>query len=142
MTARSAEIAARTGLVLEVVVVGLLIVPETGAVGPALAAGVLGIYTAALAVGMANGRRVACRCFGNDGEMMGLLHLLRNGMLTLAAGAGVLVGTDAELPASSRDAVMIGAGLVAGWLCTRWDDMGFLLSAAFRDPLPGARASR
>lgn len=142
MTARSAVTAARITLALETVVVFLLVVPETATIGLALAATVLAMFTAALAIGIANGRRVACRCFGNDGEMVGRAHLLRNGVLMLAAGAGMLAATDASPPASSRDIVLIGAGLVAGWLCTRWDDMGFLLSATFRDTSLSPRAAR
>jgi hypothetical protein len=93
-------------------------------------------------VGIANGQRVACQCFGNDGETIGLGHLLRNGLLALAAAVGTLVETDHELPKSGRDFVVVAAGLVAGWLCTRWDDVSFLLSAVFGDTVLSPRASR
>lgn len=137
-----AQTAAGACLALEIVVVGLVAVPATGMIGLALAATLLAGYTAVLALGLAHGRRVACQCFGADGDVIRLTHLVRNCLLTLLAGAGVLVSTDPRFFASSRDLVALTAGLVAGWLGTRWDDLVYLLSGLVRSNAPPSAPPR
>ena len=139
---RFARIAARAGLALEALVVGLVAVPATGTIGLALAASLLAGYTAVLAAGLARGRRVACQCFGTDGDVIRMKHIVRNGLLTLLAGGGAVISTDSRSFASSRDLIALAAGLVVGWLATRWDDLAYLLSGVLSRNAPSTAPPR
>lgn len=101
-----------------------------------------GSLSAALFVGFAAGivhalgrpEPVRCRCFGAAGAVLGRGHVARN--LALAALAG-LVAARGRAPASlvtAEAALATLAGLGAGLLITRWDDLAFLFSAASAQP--------
>jgi len=97
---------------LEVVLVTSLLVPALAAYGGGLALALLGLYSSAIAVNLARGRRdVDCGCLGpgHRQPLSGAL-LVRNGALALAA-------LGAAAPVSARsvgwlDVVTIAAGTV------------------------------
>ncbi|WP_371877595.1 MauE/DoxX family redox-associated membrane protein [Pyxidicoccus parkwayensis] len=107
--------------------------------GYVLALALLAGFTLGIAWVMHRGEKVACKCFGASNTPVGAAHLVRNGLLLtitvvgavshpsgsggLAVGMGVIAGT---------------AGVLAGLLVTRWDDLVFLL----RGPQPLAASSR
>jgi hypothetical protein len=89
----------------------LLLSPAARPWGFAAAAALLALYSAAIAVNLARGRRdIDCGCFGpalRTGLSGGLLA--RNALLLAAAGAGL--APVAARPLGPLDAVTIGAGL-------------------------------
>jgi hypothetical protein len=139
---RLAVVATGLALALEIAAACLLVAPATATLGLALALVLLASYTAFLAVGISGGRRVVCQCFGTDGEVVGLAHLLRNALLALFAVAGLVASTGADSYASARDVVMIAAGAGAGWLFTRWDDVVYLVGGAVARSVEHPRGSR
>ncbi|MEU9497949.1 MauE/DoxX family redox-associated membrane protein [Streptomyces sp. NPDC048196] len=120
----------------EVVVLLLLLASPlaapAGPVGFLLAAGLLLAFTAGAALMVARGVRAVCRCFGASGTPMGRLHVLRNGVLTLIAAAGVLGSSGIQAVAPAYGAVAVAGGAVVGALVTRLED----LAALFRPSLP------
>ncbi|MQY08404.1 MauE/DoxX family redox-associated membrane protein [Actinomadura macrotermitis] len=71
----------------------LLCLPS--AAGPVAAAALLSVLSAGIAVSLARGDRVPCRCFGASEAPLGAAHLIRNGLLLAAAvtaTAGRLAG--------------------------------------------------
>ncbi len=75
---------------------GLVIPRATAVAGAILAVALLGLFTGAIAVSMARGRRPACRCFGQvSASPVGGRTLARNGALTVIA-VGVLAAELAE----------------------------------------------
>lgn len=115
----------------ELVTAGLLVARTTAVAGAILAVALLGLFTCAIAVSMARGRRPACRCFGQlSASPVGARTLARNAALMVVA-AGVLA---AELAApapepvhatlhASTTAVLVGVIVLAvmalagaGWL--------------------------
>lgn len=125
---RFAVRAAQVGLALELIAVGLLGASATAKAGLILAGLIIVGYTATLAIGVVGGRRIMCNCFGTDGEAAGFPHLLRNTLLVILAGVGTTMPTATGYDEES--VVGIAAGVVVGWLLTRWDDLVFLGSGA------------
>jgi thiol-disulfide isomerase/thioredoxin len=86
----------------ELVTAGLLVARTTAVAGAILAVTLLGLFTGAIAVSIARGRRPACRCFGQlSASPVGGRTLVRNVAL-MAVAAGVLA---AELAAPAPDPV-------------------------------------
>jgi Methylamine utilisation protein MauE len=116
----------------EALVVGLL----AAAPAPAflLAAALLLGFSAGIASALRSGRTVSCRCFGRGAAAIGPAHLVRNGLLLLAAGLGLaaVLAEPGGRPATPVAAASILAGLVLGGLAARWDDLVFILRGAPR----------
>lgn len=106
----------------------LLILLHSSDAGFVVALGVLSVFSAVVGVAVVRGRRVRCRCFGEDGTVVGLGHLARNATLMVVALLGLVVGSQ-DLPAAHADGAVlaVGCGILAGLVLTRWDDLLFLV---------------
>lgn len=88
--------------VVELATAGLLVPRATAVVGAAAATALLSVFTIAIAVSLARGRRPACRCFGQlSAAPVGARTLIRNAALLVVSG-GVLA---AELSRPAADPV-------------------------------------
>lgn len=96
--------------------------------GYLIAAVLLAGFAAGIVAVLARGATVHCRCFGASDTPIGAAHLARNGFLlaVAAAGEGARV---LELGGSPPDALVVAAlaGMLAGLLAARLDDLLFLL---------------
>lgn len=102
----------------------------------AAAAALLLAFTVAIAMMLRRGEREGCRCFGAKATPLGPAHLIRNALLLAVALAGLLAVGDLEASIEPAGAVLAcAAGLVAGLLVTRFDD----LTDLFRTPETSAR---
>lgn len=83
---------ARAVVAAELAVVCLLAIPETVAAdfGFGLAAGLLVVFSAAIAASLRRGEREPCRCFGPSDAPLGWRHVLRNAILAGVALLGLL----------------------------------------------------
>lgn len=118
---------ARAVVTAELLVVGLLAVPQTvaAASGFALAGLLLVVFSAAIVRSLGRGDTTPCRCFGATSTPLGARHVARNAFLAAAA----LLGSIGGLAASSRAgraglaglAISVVIGLVLGWLVTQFD---------------------
>lgn len=90
-----------------------LVLPGTGAAPAAGAAGLLGLYTAAIASRLAHGHRdLACGCGGPlDRGRLGPELVVRNALLVAAAGAAALPAT--ARPWTALDVFTVAAGIAA-----------------------------
>jgi len=111
--------------------------PLLAAAGFALAAGLLGVFTAGLGLAVSRGVRTPCRCFGASAAPLGLPQIVRNALLTVTAAAGLVAvlaagsaGTGQMHPAT---VAMAGAvGLVLAVLAISFDDLVDLFRPAVR----------
>lgn len=132
---------ALTGPVAAVVVAAetaipvLLLAPGTPAAGFVVAVLLLGAFSAGIARVLATGTTASCRCFGVSAAPFGRHHLYRNGVLAVAAAAGLVA---AVLPSgvgaagSAGDAIAAGVAAVAALVVIMLDEIVGL----FRAPLP------
>lgn len=113
-------------------------------IGGSLSAALFVGFAAGIAQALGRSEPVRCRCFGAAGAVLGRGHVARN--LALAALAGVVAarGTAPARLDAAEAALATLAGLGAGLLITRWDDLAFLFSAASARPTrrAGERTSR
>jgi len=80
----------------------------------ALAAGGLAVFTALIAKSLASGHRIACACFGSDGEPLSGRTLARTGGLLALAVAAVVVGSRGNNGLSTgQQAVGLCVGILA-----------------------------
>jgi len=117
--------------------VALVVVPSAGG---ALAAVLLAGFTLGIAHVVHHGQTVRCRCFGAGGATVGRGHVIRNAVLAGLAGAVFVLEPSLPLPFAVRPDVIIAAlaGVGAGALITRWDDLVFLFSTASLAPVRSA----
>ncbi|MET8911333.1 MauE/DoxX family redox-associated membrane protein [Micromonospora sp. NPDC004551] len=115
---------ARLAVAAEAAVVLLLALPGTVPAGLLLAAGLLGVLTAAIARALRRGARPACRCFGAGDAPIGARHVARNLALVAAALLGLLAGTVGG-PAPGPGGLLLAAGLALplAALVVRLDDL-------------------
>jgi hypothetical protein len=99
-----------------------------GAPGYALAAVLLLVFTLAIAGTVRRRTRVRCHCFGSDGAVLGIPHLIRNGLLLLVAVAGALASGIAAAPPIAL--VALTAGGLLGLAVARWEDLMFVFGRA------------
>jgi hypothetical protein len=113
----------------------LVIAPRLGGV---LAAGLLAGFALGIIHVLRSGAAVRCRCFGAGGVPVGRANVIRN--IALAALAiAVAIGAPARPFLVQPDTILAAlAGLGAGALIARWDDLVFLFSTA---SLGGSRRS-
>jgi hypothetical protein len=100
----------------------------TAALG--LAAALLAAFGAGIAGVLRAGRTVRCRCFGAMGAAFGRNHLVRNGILLVAAVCGLV--TAGYAPFDGATAVAAAAGAACGLTAAYWDELVFLFSAPAR----------
>ncbi|NEA35962.1 hypothetical protein G3I17_30575 [Streptomyces sp. SID13031] len=137
--------AARAVVVSELALTVLLLISAAAVVNAALvpvaviahagAAAVLLAFTVAIVLTLRRGGRQPCRCFGAKATPLGPAHIVRNVLLLVVAfgGLATLSGSHSIEPAGAALAGV--AGLVAGLLVTRFDD----LTDLFRTPEISAR---
>ncbi|HEX4814545.1 MAG TPA: MauE/DoxX family redox-associated membrane protein [Nonomuraea sp.] len=113
----------------EVAIVVLLAVPGGASAGFVLAAGLLAVFSAALAYAVRGGSTEPCRCFGREEEPIGARHLGRNAVLLAAAVSGAtLAPAAAGTPVQLAGAVVcLTAALVAAGAVVLLDDLLYLL---------------
>lgn len=111
-------------IVVELVLVALLVVPSSSALGLGAALGVLAVFTVTT---VRSGNARACHCFGSAGQGTTGSFVARNALLMAMAVIG-LVGaiSAAGAPASAGTVAAVGIGALAGALVTRWDDLSAL----------------
>jgi len=117
--------------------VALVLAP---AAGGALAAALLAGFALGIAHVVRRGQIVRCRCFGAGGATVGRAHLIRNAVLAAVAAAVAILEPSQPLAFAVRPDVIIAAlaGIGAGLLITRWDDLVFLFSTASLAPVRSA----
>lgn len=92
------------------------------------AAALLAVLTAGVAVEVRNGTGARCACFGTAARPLGPRHLVRNGLLLALAAAGIVAA--AAGPAGAEGLPALGAGVLAGVLVARLDDLLDLFTPA------------
>lgn len=117
--------AAQASVATEALITGLMLVPVrlAGAVGFLLSAGLLVVFTAAIAQSLRQGNRAPCRCFGASSTPLGLRHIVRNAALVAVSLLGLsvaLAGGPVDLAAGLVAGV---AGLFLGVVVMRLDDI-------------------
>ena len=108
----------------EAVAVAMLVVPPIRSAGFAVAAALLAVLTIGVAVVLARGTAVPCRCFGASTAPLSRRHLLRNVALVVVALTGLLTPPHDLPPAGSVIALLTGA--LAGLLVTEIDHLAAL----------------
>lgn len=108
----------------EFAIVVLLVVPATQPSGFCLAAALLAAFCVAIACAIRRGVRTACHCFGGSAAPVGRAHLVRNGLLLVAAVAGWGLGP-AGVAHLEPVGVVVGAasGIVVAAMLVRLDDL-------------------
>ncbi len=99
----------------EAVAVVLLVLPPTATIGCLLALVLLTAFTTGIVIVLRRGTQASCLCFGTTERPYGVRHLVRNGLLIVAAAAGVatsgpatdLLGTLIAIVAGAVAAVML-----------------------------------
>lgn len=109
----------------EVGILTALAMPDEEGIGFGLAMGVLVAFSALLAAAIAHRRTVRCRCFGADGSIVGVRHLVRNVVLISVGCVGLSVGATEPRRAGGA-ALALATGVIAGLVLTRWDDLAYL----------------
>jgi len=133
--------AARLSVTVEALIAVLLLVPIrwTGAAGFLLGAGLLAVFTVAVALSLRRGNRAPCRCFGASTAPLGVRHVVRNLTLIVAALLG-LAATLSEGPLDVAPSLVAGImGLFLGLLATIFDDLVDLLRPLRDDQAPTRR---
>lgn len=130
--------AATATLAAEVVLTVLLLISVVAAFTTALApvaviayagaAALLLAFTVAIVLTLRRGSRKPCRCFGAKATPLGPAHVVRNVLLLAVALAGLVALTGNSEVAPAGAALAGVAGLVAGLLVTRFDDLTDLFS--------------
>jgi len=87
--------------IVELIVAALLLYGPSRAVGGAGAIGLLVIFSAAIALRLARGSAPDCHCFGQlHSAQISWKTLVRNGVLTLLAGAALTAGLTGRTPSA------------------------------------------
>ena len=116
----------------ELAVAAALLVPSTARAGAIGALALLAVFSTAIVLNLARGRRPDCHCFGQvHSEPIGAATLLRNAALAAAAALVVGFGSEDAGPSAiawavSSPGVALAAGLVAGLAVAVW--MAFTLT--------------
>ncbi|MCX4385339.1 hypothetical protein OG777_00155 [Micromonospora peucetia] len=115
---------ARIAVATEAAVVVLLAVPSTVPVGLLIAAGLLGVLTAAIVGALRRGARPACRCFGAADAPIGPRHVVRNLALAVVALLGLLAGATAGAsPSPATTLLAAGLAVPLAAVVVRLDDL-------------------
>jgi len=129
--ARLVGATAVTVAAVEATVVALGPWPRTAPVGMALATALFLAFTAGVAVVVRRRITAACRCFGAGGTQLRRLHVVRNAVLTVAAGVAAVASAVASGPVSLPAVLLcLVAGGVAAVLVAQLEDLVGLFSDA------------
>lgn len=137
--------AARATIAGEAGVLLLLALPWTVPAGFALAAGLLGAFTAAVALALRRGRTASCQCFGASAAPLSATHLVRNLALLAVCLTGLVGGAFPAAAASGRPAglaLALSAGAAAALFAVRLDDVVALLAPPAATGHPSAPRRR
>jgi thiol-disulfide isomerase/thioredoxin len=110
----------------ELAAAGLLLFESTAVEGAIAALGLLVLFSAAIAINLARGRKPDCHCFGQiHSEPIGASTLARNAALAVAAGFVIAAGSDDPGPGAlgwvdSLEAGSVALGLGIGALAAAW----------------------
>jgi Methylamine utilisation protein MauE len=108
----------------EVAIPVLLVVPATARIGLGLAMLLLLGFGIGIAAAVRKGVRTSCRCFGASSTPLKTWHLIRNAVLLLVAGTGVLLGHDSLRGVDPAGlAIAGGAAAILAALVVRADDL-------------------
>lgn len=119
---------------LELSSAALLLPGQTVGVGLALSVLTVALLTIGVVGVVLSKREVQCRCFGADGEVLSVRHLIRNVVLLLVSVAAFAIwlarhtGGLFEAP----EIAAVAVGVLGGVLLTRWDDLAFLVVGDIR----------
>ncbi|MEU8423886.1 MauE/DoxX family redox-associated membrane protein [Micromonospora sp. NPDC048835] len=141
--ARWASPTARVAVAAEAAVVVLLAVSRTVPAGLLIAAGLLGVLTAAMVVALRRGARPACRCFGAGDAPIGGRHVVRNVALATVALLGLLGWATGSGPPPSAPTVLFAVGVAVplAAVVVRLDDLVALFAPTrSRAPRPVRRS--
>lgn len=108
----------------EAAIVVLLAVPGFATLGFALAVGMMTALSGAVAWSLLRGDQIRCLCFGSDAGPMRRVHLARNCLLAIAAGAGLwahVIARGAVPVAGVSMSAVVGMG--AGLFVTRGEEL-------------------
>lgn len=115
----------------EAIAAALLLTPATATLGAGLALVLLGAFTFGIALVLSRGGAASCRCFGMSDRPFAPRHLVRNGLLIIAALAALVTsaGSTAE-PHPVAALLAIVVGLVGALLIVVLDDLVELFGGA------------
>lgn len=119
-----------TGItLLESVSAILLLLPNQAETGLLLASATLAVLTAGVVAVVTKRRSVTCNCFGAQGSVLALRHVVRNGTLLSMSVLGffAFVGSP-EMDGMALLALF--AGLLLGICIVNWDDVAFVIAGA------------
>lgn len=115
----------------EIGTAALLLVPQTVLAGTGAAVALFAVLSISVVVIVRFGWQVPCRCFGADGGLISLRHVVRNLLLFVVATVSMLTylaGSEIAWPVHSGVGTLaVVAGAILGGIATRWDDLTFLL---------------
>lgn len=116
---------------VEITVAGLTVVPATAPVGLMSAAGLLAVFSWAIAREVRAGTGVSCRCFGAGVSPLSRVHLLRNLLLILVAVAGAADAylLDGVRPDAPTILVAAFAAVATAATLIRLDDVAALMTS-------------
>ncbi|MGV9212717.1 MauE/DoxX family redox-associated membrane protein [Micromonospora sp. RB23] len=122
---------ARLAVAVEAAVVLLVAVARTAPLGLLLAAGLLGVLTAAIVSALRRDARPACRCFGAADTPIGARHVTRNVLLFAVALLGLLGWATATGPPPSAPTVLLAVGVAVplAAVVVRLDDLVALFAS-------------
>ncbi|MFJ8078415.1 MauE/DoxX family redox-associated membrane protein [Streptomyces sp. NPDC096176] len=103
----------------------LLVIPAAPAMtlGFLAAAGMLTTFAAAITLSLRRGGRVACRCFGASTTPLGLLHVVRNGVLASLAILAAVVDAPRGPVQGAGALAAVCAGVMAAGVVVKLDDL-------------------
>ncbi len=130
-------------LLCEAAVPVLLALPGTAPAGLGLAGAVLATFTVALGRAWRRGVREPCRCFGAGAAPLSRAQVVRNGLLTTIAAAGLAAALRWPAPsapgagaAAAGIALAALAGVIAAMVLIRLDDIVALFAPSAPQLVP------
>lgn len=114
----------------------LLIVSPSVPIGYALSMLLMAVFEVGIARAVMSNLRIPCRCFGADGEVLAIRHIVRNAIVFAVAAAGLATHLS-SLGANASNGTVADAtvgGLLLGLTLIRWDDLVFLVMGSSGSP--------
>jgi len=129
--------AARALPLVEIGLAAALVLPATTGSASLVAAALLGVYSLAIGINLARGRRdIDCGCGGDSGQSLGPGLLARNALLMVIAIGGAVPGPTDARNLSAFDVVTIAFGLAT--LILAWQAAGQIHS----NSIPSSESAR
>ena len=120
----ASEIVLTVGLVVGAGAAATATLVPVAVVALAASAVLLLAFTIAIVATLRRGGQQACRCFGAKATPLRPAHVVRNALLLAVAVVGLVTVTGTDPSVEPGGAALAGvAGLVAGLLVTRFDDL-------------------